>query len=165
MTNPYAEPTDADLATAGNALGLLTTLWPMMPKPDGFALEAWALVIAEHRLDWADVRAAIVKMSADERNADPQFRPTPPFVVKYARMIRRDRVERTGDRTAYEAICDAKAAPDDEPAAAVSAYGPVAALPTGRGDLRRVAAGMFRSINDDVEAVKRVDAAQRRRRP
>lgn len=142
------EPTAEDIRTAGRALGLLSTLWPMMPKPDDMALEAWSLIIAEHNLGWADVRAAIVTLSGDELNAKPDFRPTPPYVVKYARAIRRDRLEREGPSDDYRALCDSKAAPDDDPELMAANR---ARLAAAVGDVAR-----RKGLDRDLETIKRV---------
>jgi hypothetical protein len=70
----------------------------------------WAELFTVYRLDLADLIAGVKKRALANPDA-----PEPAEIIHFARDIRRERDAKTGPTAEYEALCESKAAYDDDP--------------------------------------------------
>lgn len=89
----------------------------------------WAELFSMHRLDLADLVAAVKKRATVHPDA-----PEPAEIIAFAREIRRERSARTGPTEAYQVLCESKAADAAE-------------LAANRRRLKELTAGFGRAIN------------------
>lgn len=92
-------PTREEVQAAGLVLGKIATADQWAAKPDAAMAVTWAECFAVHGLQRADLIAGVVALYADDTR-DKANRTLPADVIRYARKIRRDRMERekiTGD--------------------------------------------------------------------
>lgn len=70
----------------------------------------WSELFSEYRLQLPDLIAAVKKRALTQADA-----PEPAEIIHFAREIRRDRDARQGPSAEYEALCESKAAHNDDP--------------------------------------------------
>lgn len=84
---------------------------PFFPKPSAALAIGWGEEFECWNLTVDELLAGVTKAYRDNGNG---FRPLPKDIVDAARSIRRDEDERRGPSDEYRALCDSKAADDDQ---------------------------------------------------